>query len=123
VRIRAENHLPRQNERFFAQHLMANPASHLEKILYAHFVHKFANVGVILRVRGSGRGNGVVERDGEPFGMFDARHAERAKNFPNRGGIVVRQNDVGPRVHNLTRDDGRISRRAGEGFFGKCFSV
>ena len=70
VRIRAENGLPGKDDRFFAQDLMTDAASHLEKICHAHFVDKAAHVRVILRVLGGGGGHGMVERNRQSFGVL-----------------------------------------------------
>jgi hypothetical protein len=122
VRIRAENQLTRQNDRFFAQNLVTDAAPNFKEIRDALRIDKLAHLGVILRVLGRRRRHGVIECDREPFRIFNPLDAERAKDLRNRRGVIMRQHNVRLRIDDLPGDDLFQPRRACERFFGKRFS-
>jgi hypothetical protein len=51
---------------------MADAAPDLEEVLDALFAHPLTNLGMVLRVLCSRRWHGMIERDGDAFGVGDA---------------------------------------------------
>ena len=122
VTVRAEDQLSGQHHRLFAQHLVADAAPDLKEIFHALLCDEVAHLGVILRMLRRRRRHGVIERDAQPIGVFHALDTELFEQTKDGGGIVMAQNRIRLSIHDLSSADAGLARRAGQGFFGKCFS-
>ena len=103
-----------QDQRLFADHLVADAAARLEEVRDALLRDEAAHLGVVLRVLGRRRRDGVVERDRQPLGVTHTRLRRGSRKARAMArGVVVAQRDVGPGVDDLAGRDVRAARRPG----------
>ena len=101
VRIGAQDQLAGKHDRLLAEDLVADAATHLEKVADSLLGHKLADLGVVLRMLCGRRRHGMVERDRQPVGDEHALLAKLLPDAADGGGVVVTQHHVRPRIHDL----------------------
>ncbi len=101
VAVRAQDELAGQHQRLLTDHLVADAAARVEEVRDPLLGDELADLGVIPRMFGRRRGHSVVEDDRQPVGTGHAADAQAGEQPGDRRSVVVAQDHIGPRVHDL----------------------